>query len=129
MTWADLYRAVGDAIGADFAAIRRVKSRAFLPGYGDGRLGRLRDLLGAPPAQSVKRAIPLHVKATLKGAAGGWSAYRTPTLATGDGLAPDPRTFALQTCTVQLSIAKATRVLGYDPIPLAEAARRTASWL
>ena len=35
----------------------------------------------------------------------------------------------VQICDYQLPITKAERVLGYDPIPFAEGARRSAAWL
>jgi hypothetical protein len=35
----------------------------------------------------------------------------------------------VQICDTELPIAKAERILGYDPIPFAEGARRSGAWL
>ena len=48
---------------------------------------------------------------------------------TGNEPAVDAETVNLQLCSTQLPVAKAQRVLGYDPLPTAEGFRRTNSWL
>lgn len=129
VTWAALYESVATAVGVDPGTIRRVDSALFPADYGQLRSAPVRGLLGSRHLRGVRARLPERVKSTIRGARGGWATRSGPVYAQPSAGAPDPLFFVLQTARHQFPIAKAERVLGYNPLPFSEAARRTGTWL
>ncbi len=129
VTWADLYRSISEAIGVPFENVQQVCSADFGPGFGAGESGMLRALAKTRPMVRIRKNLSPRVKGTLKSVRSGWRTDYSARYAQSSGVDIDESLFALQRCEYQFPIAKAERILGYDPIPFEEGARRTGEWL
>jgi 2-alkyl-3-oxoalkanoate reductase len=133
VTWADLYRSVADAVGVPHEEIHVVgRDDVFAHLATSSSVpARIKQQLRSGSGRRLVDAISPDAKARVRRLRAAW---RPPT----EGARPEPRDFLwtmpdveylVQICDYQLPITKAERVLGYDPIPFAEGARRSAAWL
>jgi len=134
VTWADLYRSVADAIGVPFAEAHHLsadEARANVAAASSGPAAALRRQLRSERGKRLVAKVPTTAKTRIRRLQSAWPPPSEP-------VAPGPRDFLrtlpdtdllVQMSDTRLPIAKAERILGYDPIPFAEGARRTAAWL
>ena len=129
-TWADLYRSVADAVGVPTAEIHTVERDEVLAhlAASSGLSARIKRQLKSGGGKRLVDAIPREAKSRVRRMQAAW---RPPAA----GARPGGRDFLwsmpdvellVQICDHQLPIAKAERILGYDPIPFAEGTRRSA---
>lgn len=133
VTWADLYRSLSEAVGVPFAEIHDIDRddvRAHLAAS-SGVSGKIKAQLKSARGKRIAARVPTEVKQRVRRLQRAWAPP-------GEPVAPGPRDFLwnlpdveylVQICDTQLPIAKAERILGYDPLPFAEGARRSGDWL
>jgi hypothetical protein len=130
LTWRDLYFSVADGVGMPAASIDDVPAEVAL-GMLNNRsaLTRLESAFKTKPAARIRAAMPERTAAKLKAAARAFVSAPAPDHEPAQGPRVDAETVKLQLCRTQLPIAKAERLLGYDPLPAEEGFRRTNAWL
>ena len=130
VTWADVYRPVAEALGVALDDL----PEAVVPDFSDGGRRPVDTLRRSRAARVLARMLPHPVRSMLVAALGGGShagsiderwvvpGPRPPTVTREMAL--------LYRCAYKLPFAKATRLLGYQPIvSFAEASARTVAWL
>lgn len=133
VTWADLYRSVADSVGVPTTEIHTLgRDEVFaLLAPSSGVSATIKRQLKSKHGKQLVAKVPTAAKARARRLQAAW---QPPT----DPDPPGPRDFLssvpdvdllVQICDAQFPIAKAERILGYDPIPFAEGARRSGAWL
>jgi nucleoside-diphosphate-sugar epimerase len=130
LTWRELYLAVAEGVGMDAASIAGIPAEAAIASLNHRPpLARLDAAFKTRLAGRVRSVIPDRAAARLKAAARALASAADSAGEPAHGLSLDAETVRLQLCRTQLPIAKAERILGYDPISADEGFRRTNSWL
>ncbi len=135
VTWADLYRSVADAIEVSFDEAHLLDGadiRANLETSSGSLAAKIKRQLQSDRGKRLIGRIPVTAKSRVRRLQMAWA---TPP---SEPVNPDPRDFLrwvldeellVQMTDTHLPITKAERILGYDPIPFAEGARRSGIWL
>lgn len=129
VTWRDFYAEIATALGVDMATVRSVEPPVFALS--------LKDRVGAITAQpAVQRVLPLFpgkLKRLGKVLVAHWREVPQPnawTLPAEVGPAMTEELSLLGQCQWRLPIAKAERLLGYEPpVSFTEGMRRSIGWL
>jgi nucleoside-diphosphate-sugar epimerase len=136
VSWLEFYQTLARILGVDEKAIHHV-ARPFFPPTRVTLRERFDSILNESRFQNAIRILPRRLKHPLRAAITSFLAGGRPT----EDLSPWDETPSsapaishelclLQECEGKVSHAKATRILGYEPIvTLAEGWRRTAGWL
>ncbi len=134
VTWADLYRSVADAIDVSFDEVHAIDGadvRARLAASSSGLAARVKRQLESDRGKRLIERIPKSAKSRVRRLQSAWTPPSEP-------VPPGPRDFLrwvldeellVQMSDTRLPITKAERILGFDPIPFAEGARRSGTWL
>ena len=134
VTWADLYRSVAAAIDVPFEeahAVTGAEVRAHLAATSSGLSAAVERQMKSSRGKRLVGSIPTSAKARVRRLQSAWAPPSEP-------VPPGPRDFLwslpdvellVQMSDTQLPITKAERILGYDPIPFADGARRAGAWL
>lgn len=129
VTWLDFYRPFAEALSINLDSVARLPTPAFERGLRD----RLEGVRVSRPFQSVMPAFPTKLKQAVKGALSGWNQGPLPSpwqLRGTSGPQVTQEIALLQSCSYKLPIAKAEKLIGYEPpISFAEGCRRSVGWL
>jgi len=129
VTWRDFYAAIAHAAGTDLRGVHAVTP----PDFRTSPSERLARLAATDLAMALMPAIPARVKRIAKAAAAAWPETRpldSWRLPEGTRPAVHEEMCQLQSCRWRFPIAKAERILGYQPaLTFAAAMERTAAWL
>ncbi|MET0144773.1 MAG: NAD-dependent epimerase/dehydratase family protein [Ilumatobacteraceae bacterium] len=133
VTWADMYRPIAEAVGvptSEIHSIDRAEVGTLLTPP-SGVSARISRQVRSERARRLASKLPDEAMQRFRRLRGAWRPA-------ADGVRPGARDFLstvpdvellVQICDTQLPIAKAERILGYQPIPFAEGARRSAAWV